>query len=117
MYAFGSVAFDHNFSQGLDLQQTYGGGFGWTLVKDAKQTLDLKGSIDYQRQSFQLVSEDRNLVVSVFTEDYVRTFAHGICAQGAALREPGVERFYCTRSSLCERPDLSSPCISGSGST
>ncbi len=26
VYAFGQAAYDHNFSQGLDLQQSYGGG-------------------------------------------------------------------------------------------
>jgi uncharacterized protein DUF481 len=78
VYAFGSVAFDHNFSQGLDLQQTYGGGFGWTLIKEAKQTLDLKGSIDYERQSFDVPALDHSLAVSVFAEDYARTLVHGI---------------------------------------
>jgi hypothetical protein len=78
VYMFGSVTFDHNFSQGLDLQQTYGGGVGWTVIKGAKQTLDLKGSIDYERQSFELASQDHDLAVSVFAEDYTRTFAHGI---------------------------------------
>ena len=34
-------AFDHNFSQGLDLQQLYGGGIGWTAIKKPKQQLDL----------------------------------------------------------------------------
>ena len=28
LYVFGQGAFDHNFSQGLDLQQTYSGGIG-----------------------------------------------------------------------------------------
>ena len=78
VYAFGSVAFDHNFSQGLDLQQTYGGGIGWTVIKRPKQTLDLKGSVDYERQTFALASQDLDIFDSIFTEDYVRTFAHGI---------------------------------------
>ena len=78
VYAFGAAAFDHNFSQGLDLQQTYGGGFGWTVIKEPKQTLDLKGSIDYERQTFSLASQNVNLAGSIFTEDYVRAFAHGI---------------------------------------
>jgi hypothetical protein len=78
VYVFGSVAFDHNFSQGLDLQQTYGGGFGWTVIKEAKQTLDLKGSIDYQRQSFDVPASNQSLAVSVFAQDYARTLVHGI---------------------------------------
>jgi len=51
-YAFGQGAFDHNFSQGLDLQQTYSGGIGWTLIDRANQTLDLKASLSYVRQQF-----------------------------------------------------------------
>ena len=78
VYAFGSVSFDHNFSQGLDLQQTYGGGVGWTVIKDAKQTLDLKGSIDYERQAFDVPGPDHSLAVSVFAEDYARKLVHGI---------------------------------------
>ena len=56
-FFFVQTAFDHNFSQGLDLQQMYGGGFGWTVVKQPNETLDLKGSLSYERQSFQNVGE------------------------------------------------------------
>ncbi len=78
VFAFGSAAFDHNFSQGMDLQQVYGGGIGWTVIKKPKQTLDLKGSINYERQSFQISSEDHDLATSDFGETYTRTFAHGV---------------------------------------
>jgi Protein of unknown function, DUF481 len=101
-YAFGSVAFDHNFSQGLDLQQTYGGGIGWTLIKEAKQTLDLRGSIDYQRQSFQLASKDHGLAVSVFAEDYARTLMHGIALKEQLSATPAWTDFtaYSTYASV-----------------
>ena len=33
LYVFGQGAFDHNFSQGLDLQQTYSGGIGLTVIR------------------------------------------------------------------------------------
>ncbi len=52
LYAFGQGAFDHNFSQGLDLQQTYSGGIGWTMIQRANETLDLKGSVSYIQQQF-----------------------------------------------------------------
>jgi hypothetical protein len=52
VYALGMVSFDHNYSQSLDLQQIYGGGFGWTPIKDAKQQLDLKATAQYERQAF-----------------------------------------------------------------
>ena len=77
-YFFGQAAFDHNFSQGLSLQQLYGGGFGWTVVKKANETLDFKGSMSYERQSFQVASADHNLIGSVFSELFLRKFAKGI---------------------------------------
>jgi len=85
-YLFGVAAFDHNFSQGLDLQQLYGGGFGWTIIKMPNQTLDLKGSMNYERQSFQVASADHNLIGSQFSEVYLRKFAKGmVFAQGVSF--------------------------------
>jgi hypothetical protein len=77
-YFFAQTAFDHNYSQGLDLQQMYGGGFGWTVVKRATATLDLKGSMSYERQSFQTAADNHNLVGSVFSESYMRKLARGV---------------------------------------
>ncbi len=39
-FALGQAAFDHNYAQDLDLQQIYGGGFGWTASRlpDRKPT-------------------------------------------------------------------------------
>jgi putative salt-induced outer membrane protein YdiY len=78
VYALGAVAFDHNFSQGLDLQQQYGGGFGWSVIRGAKETLDLKGSVDYERQEFQVATQNQNLINSVFSELYGLKFSKGI---------------------------------------
>ena len=52
VFALGQVAFDHNFAQNLQLQQIYGGGFGWTALKTEKQEADLKGTIQYEKQQF-----------------------------------------------------------------
>ncbi len=78
VFAFGQAAFDHNYSQGLDLQQSYGGGVGWTVIKDANQELDLKGSMNYIRQSFQVSAQNQNLIGSTFGENYSRKLSHGI---------------------------------------
>ena len=74
VYYFGGVSFDHNFSQGLYLQQQYGGGLGWTAIKDAIQQLDLKADIHYQKQHFSnaTANPDQNLIGSTFGETYVR---------------------------------------------
>ena len=77
LYALGSAAFDHNFSQGLSLQQTYSGGAGWTAIKSDKQTLDLKGTASYISQHFN-GSANQNLIGSVFGENYHRNLPAGI---------------------------------------
>jgi hypothetical protein len=78
VFVFGQAALDHSFSQGLDLQQTYGGGLGLVVFKTAKQELDFKASADYINQRFATSSLNKQLFGSIFGETYVRTFAHGI---------------------------------------
>ena len=51
-YFLVDTSFDHNYSQGLDLQQIYGGGLGYTVIKTPKQELDLKFDIHYERQQY-----------------------------------------------------------------
>lgn len=77
VYALGAVAFDHNFSQGLDLQQLYGGGIGWSAMHRANETLDFKGTVDYEKQGFEISSQNQNLITSVFAEFYAMKFFHG----------------------------------------
>lgn len=77
VFVFGQGAFDHNYSQGLDLQQTYSGGIGYTIIQSANQTLDVKGSASYIRQQFQ-DNVDHNLIGSVFGESFMRKFPRGI---------------------------------------
>jgi hypothetical protein len=78
-FALGQVAFDHNFSQSLDLQQIYGGGLGWTIIKQPNQTLDVKGTIQYEKQSFidATPGENENLVGSTFATNYMRKLPKG----------------------------------------
>jgi hypothetical protein len=77
-YAFGQLAYDHNFSQGLDLQQAYGGGVGWTVLRNSRRTLDLKSSLSYVDQQFQESSHNQNLFGSTFAEGYADKFFRGI---------------------------------------
>jgi hypothetical protein len=76
VYALGQAAFDHNFGQDLQLQQIYGGGVGWTVIKSAKDELDLKGTVQYEKQEFITTagatpSPNQNLVGSTFAASYV----------------------------------------------
>jgi hypothetical protein len=77
MYGLGQAAFDHNFSQGLSLQQTYSGGAGWTAIKSDKQTLDLKATASYISQRFNGAAS-KNLIGSSFDEVYHRNLPAGI---------------------------------------
>jgi hypothetical protein len=83
VFAFGQADFDHNFSQGLDLQQAYNVGIGWTAVKTAVHELDLKGSVSYVRQQFLVAAgqtqvPSTNLIGSVFSERYHRKLPHSV---------------------------------------
>jgi hypothetical protein len=72
VYALGQVAFDHNFSQDLQLQQIYGGGVGWTFLKRENQEGDLKATIQYEKRTFiqNTVGTSQNLIGSTFAASY-----------------------------------------------
>ena len=82
LYLLGDVAFDHNYAQGLQLQQIYGGGLGWTPIKSARQQLDLKADLHFERQQFitapvnvavvQTATPSQDLIGSTFFEGYHR---------------------------------------------
>jgi hypothetical protein len=72
VYALVGASFDHNFSQGLNLQQIYGGGLGWTVIKTPVQEFDVKFDVHYERQNFQPPTPSTNLIGSSFTEQYRR---------------------------------------------
>lgn len=90
LYGFGQLAYDHNFSQGLDLQQSYGAGIGLTVIKNSIEQFDLKASLNYVKQQFQteqqipaptpeqIENQNQNLVGSIFTEIYSRTLPRKI---------------------------------------
>lgn len=71
-YGLVQAAFDHNYAQGLTLQQVYGAGFGWTIVQTPLQQFDVKASIDYEQQK-RASTTSLNLVGASFGENYRRT--------------------------------------------
>ncbi len=80
-YALADISFDHNYAQGLALQQTFGGGFGWTPIKSDKQQLDLKADIHYEEQRYingtvngaAVTTPSQNLIGATIFEGYRRT--------------------------------------------
>lgn len=86
LYALVDTSFDHNYSQGLNLQQIYGGGLGFVLVKTSRQELDLKGDIHYERQNFgftpgivpPVITPSKSLIGANVGDTYKAKLAHGI---------------------------------------
>lgn len=75
-FGFGQAMFDHNFSQGLDLQQSYSGGVGWTAISNGASTLDLKAGLSYERQEFT-TGPELDLFGSTFSEALTHKFHRG----------------------------------------
>ncbi len=59
-YGLVQGSLDHNFAQNLALQQSYGGGIGWTAIKLPTQEFDLKIALQYQGQRFIKASPGQN---------------------------------------------------------
>jgi Protein of unknown function, DUF481 len=72
IYGLLGASFDHNYAQGLNLQQIYGIGLGWTVIQTPLQEFDVKADVHYERQNFQPPTLSTDLVGSSFTELYHR---------------------------------------------
>jgi hypothetical protein len=72
------TSFDHDYSQGLVLQQVYGGGIGATIVKTEKREFDITADLHYEGQQFNATASvpelNRHLVGSSLTETYLRNW-------------------------------------------
>jgi hypothetical protein len=85
-YFLVDASWDHNFSQGLSLQQIYGVGAGYTLIKTPKEQLDLKADVHYERQHFgftpgifpPVITPDKDLVGANFGDTYLLKLPHGL---------------------------------------
>jgi hypothetical protein len=78
LYALANTTFDHDYAQGLNLQQVYGGGVGWAAIKDKNQELDVKGQLQYEKQSFQTAASNQNLIGATIGESYTRKLPRNI---------------------------------------
>jgi len=87
LFALVQTAFDHNFSQDLALQQIYGGGLGWTVIKSPKQELDVKATAQYEKQQFisGAPGTNQNLIGSTFSAAYLLHMKLFTYTQGVAF--------------------------------
>jgi uncharacterized protein DUF481 len=75
-YYLQALSFDHNYSQGLVLQQNYGIGIGSTLFKKKDAEFDVTADLHYESQQFNATANveelSLHLVGSTLTEAYTR---------------------------------------------
>ena len=78
-FAFVGTTFDHNYSQGLDLVQAYGGGLGGEVIKTDRTSFEVRGGIGFMNQTYSSdPSLNRKLVGSRFGQSFSHTFKNGI---------------------------------------
>jgi hypothetical protein len=87
-FALAQTSFDHNYAQGLDLQQVYGGGIGWTTLKNGRQQMDVKADLHYEEQDFQTASSNQELIGSTLAEAYHRTMPRKLVFTESASIQP-----------------------------
>jgi hypothetical protein len=75
-YYLQSLSFDHNYSQGLVLQQSYGAGVGATLFKKEDSEWDVTSNLHYESQQFNATADvselSLHLIGSTVTEAYTQ---------------------------------------------
>lgn len=97
LYFLVDTSFGHNYSQGLSLQQVYGAGLGYTVVKTPKQELDLKFDIHFERQTYFVtpnivppppLTPSKNLVGADFGDTYMLKLPKGLVFNQTAVITP-----------------------------
>ena len=96
-YFLVDAAFDHNYSQGMQLQQLYGAGIGYTVLKSPVQELDVKFDIHYEKQKYFVtpgvippppLTPSKDLVGADFGDTYMRKLPHGLLFNQTAVVTP-----------------------------
>lgn len=77
VFLFANALFNHNVAQGLSLQQSYGGGIGWTIIKDPVSALQVKSDLHWTQQAFYALPRSRFLATSL-TESYGRKLTRAV---------------------------------------
>jgi uncharacterized protein DUF481 len=82
-YILADASADHNIGSGLQVQQIYGAGAGYSVIKEKTRTLDVKGDIHYQRQEFYPAADfpsgqTLNLIGASIGEMYMQKLFKGL---------------------------------------
>ena len=92
-FALAQTSFEHNYAQGLKWQQVYGGGIGWTAFKTPKQQLDVKATMQYEKQTFETAASNQDLVGSTLSETYHRALPRKLLFTESASFLPAWNNF------------------------
>lgn len=84
LFVFASTQFDHNFAQGLDLQQAYGGGVGWKIIQSHATLLDLRADLHWTHQRF-LSPERESFLASSLTQSLRENYGRVIWTENISL--------------------------------
>jgi Protein of unknown function, DUF481 len=116
-YFLGMMSFDHNYSQSLDLQQIYGGGIGYTVIKTPTQELDVKATVQYERQAFfnTVMNENQDLIGSTFGAYYTLHLPNSIIFSQQVLYIPAWNNLHAY--SIAETDALTFPAYKNFGFT
>jgi hypothetical protein len=82
-YVLADASADHNIGSGLQVQQIYGVGAGYSIIREDTRTLDVKGDIHYQRQEFYPAvdfpsGQTLNLIGASIGEMYMQKLPKGL---------------------------------------
>lgn len=84
LFVFANSTLDHNLAQGLELQQSYGGGVGWKLIQSAATQLDLRADLHFTHQRF-LSAAAEQFPASSFTESLHQNYGKIAWTQSLSL--------------------------------
>lgn len=84
LFLFANAELDHNLSQGLELQQAYGGGLGWKLLQTNLTQLSLKADLHLTRQRFLSVAR-QEFLASSFSETMRHNYGRLVWTQDLSL--------------------------------
>ena len=92
-FALADASADHNIGSGLQLQDDFGGGAGYSVIRRPVQTLDVKADIHYERQEFYPAAPgvpgvSLNLIGLSAGELYMRKLTHGMVLNESGVVQP-----------------------------
>jgi hypothetical protein len=94
-FALADASADHNIGSGLRIQDDFGGGAGYSVIRQAVQTLDVKGDVHYEQQQFYPAATGApgvtlNLIGINAAEIYMRKLMHGMVLNETGLVQPAI---------------------------